>query len=119
VLVSLAIDSIEDSSSLGICSEIDKTLSGKFLELASKSSHTGRSLELGGGMLAGMASLTKACFKCWIPYFSSQGGNTRTRSKIGTISWICHRLTVLIGQSRRIFVYQVNQFSYIYLQLLD
>lgn len=94
-------------------------LSGKCLGLALEWSHRDRSLELSGEMIAGMARLMKAYFEHFGPYFSSRRDNTQMRSEIGTISWICHRLTVPIGQSRRILVFEVIQFSYIYLRSQD
>ena len=70
-------------------------------------------------MTAGTASLMKAHFAYWTPYFPSRRDNTEMRSQIGITSWICHRSRVPIGQSRRILVFEVIQFSCIYLQSPD
>ena len=94
-------------------------LTGRCLKSASKLSHRDRSPELNDGMIAGTASLMSVHFAYWIPYFPSRRDNTQMRSEIGITSWICHRWRVPIEQSRRNLVFQVIQFSCIYLQLTD
>ena len=55
-------------------------LTGRCLKSASKLSHRDKSPELNGGMTAGTASLMKAHFAYWTPYFPSRRDNTEMRS---------------------------------------